>query len=62
MTGNGPSDTAATRAGYAAARRRGAPAGGGAPVRGGAPEDVFNLSAKEVSAREYCNLHSLWKS
>jgi superoxide reductase len=30
--------------------------------KGGAPEDVFNLSAKEVSAREYCNLHGLWKS
>ncbi|MGB2755435.1 MAG: desulfoferrodoxin [Phycisphaerae bacterium] len=29
---------------------------------GGAPEAVFNLSAKEVSAREYCNLHGLWKS
>ena len=30
--------------------------------KGGAPEAVFNLSAKEVSAREYCNLHGLWKS
>jgi superoxide reductase len=29
---------------------------------GGAPEAVFNLAAKEVSAREYCNLHGLWKS
>jgi len=30
--------------------------------KGGAPEAVFNLAAKEVSAREYCNLHGLWKS
>ncbi|HET6442896.1 MAG TPA: desulfoferrodoxin family protein [Phycisphaerae bacterium] len=31
-------------------------------ARSGAPEADFNLSAKEVSAREYCNLHGLWKS
>jgi len=29
---------------------------------GDKPEAEFNLSAKEVSAREYCNLHGLWKS
>ena len=29
---------------------------------GGAPEAEFCLAAKEVSAREYCNLHGLWKS
>jgi superoxide reductase len=34
----------------------------GSQSKGGAPEAVFNLSAKEVSAREYCNLHGLWKS
>jgi len=27
-----------------------------------APEAVFFIDAKEVSAREYCNLHGLWKS
>jgi superoxide reductase len=29
---------------------------------GGAPEATFNISAKEVTAREYCSLHGLWKS
>lgn len=29
---------------------------------GEAPEAVFNVSAKQVTAREYCNLHLLWKS
>jgi len=28
---------------------------------GEAPEAVFNVTAKQVWAREYCNLHSLWK-
>ncbi|MCK4237056.1 MAG: desulfoferrodoxin [Candidatus Krumholzibacteria bacterium] len=28
---------------------------------GGAPEAVFSVKAQEVSAREYCNLHGLWK-
>ncbi len=28
---------------------------------GDAPEAVFKLEAKEVTAREYCNLHGLWK-
>jgi len=28
---------------------------------GEAPEAVFNITAKSVWAREYCNLHSLWK-
>jgi superoxide reductase len=28
---------------------------------GEAPEAVFNLEAAEVTAREYCNLHGLWK-
>jgi desulfoferrodoxin (superoxide reductase-like protein) len=25
------------------------------------PEAVFMLDAKEVTAREHCNLHGLWK-
>ena len=29
---------------------------------GGTPEAVFKVDAAEVSAREYCNLHGLWKS
>ena len=28
---------------------------------GQAPEAVFTIDAKNVSAREYCNLHGLWK-
>lgn len=28
---------------------------------GDAPEAVFKVEAKEVYAREYCNLHGLWK-
>ena len=28
---------------------------------GGAPEAVFHLEASKVTAREYCNLHGLWK-
>ena len=28
---------------------------------GDAPEAVFNIQADQVSAREYCNLHGLWK-
>lgn len=28
---------------------------------GDAPEAVFNVSASQVTAREYCNLHGLWK-
>ena len=27
----------------------------------GAPEAVFNIEAQTVSAREFCNLHGLWK-
>ncbi len=26
------------------------------------PEAVFNIKASSVSAREYCNLHGLWKA
>ncbi len=26
------------------------------------PEAVFNVEAQSVTAREYCNLHGLWKS
>ena len=26
------------------------------------PEAVFNIEAQSVTAREYCNLHGLWKS
>ena len=29
---------------------------------GGAPEAVFKVDADSVSAREYCNLHGLWKA
>ncbi len=29
---------------------------------GQAPEALFCIDASEVSAREYCNLHGLWKS
>lgn len=29
---------------------------------GDAPEAFFKVEAAEVSAREYCNLHGLWKS
>ncbi|MFH1144779.1 MAG: desulfoferrodoxin [Candidatus Eisenbacteria bacterium] len=29
---------------------------------GAAPEATFTVSATEVSAREYCNLHGLWKA
>ena len=29
---------------------------------GGAPEAIFKIEAASVTAREYCNLHGLWKS
>ncbi len=29
---------------------------------GDAPEAVFNLKANTVTAREYCNVHGLWRS
>jgi superoxide reductase len=29
---------------------------------GGAPEATFRVEARQLSAREYCNLHGLWKS
>ena len=29
---------------------------------GEAPEATFELKAEEVTAREYCNLHGLWKA
>lgn len=29
---------------------------------GEAPEAVFSVAAAQVSAREYCNLHGLWKA
>jgi len=29
---------------------------------GGKPEAEFEISAQKVSAREYCNIHGLWKS
>ena len=28
---------------------------------GQAPEAIFNISAEQVTAREYCNVHGLWK-
>ena len=29
---------------------------------GDAPEATFNMKATQVTAREYCNLHGLWKA
>ena len=29
---------------------------------GDAPEATFNVDAADVAAREYCNLHGLWKA
>jgi superoxide reductase len=29
---------------------------------GEAPEATFNVSADDITAREYCNLHGLWKA
>jgi len=29
---------------------------------GDAPEAFFNIAADQVTAREYCNLHGLWKA
>ncbi len=29
---------------------------------GDAPEATFNVEAQEITAREYCNLHGLWKA
>jgi len=29
---------------------------------GGAPEATFNIKADQVTAREYCSLHGLWKA
>jgi superoxide reductase len=29
---------------------------------GDAPEATFNVEADQISAREYCNLHGLWKA
>jgi superoxide reductase len=29
---------------------------------GDAPEATFNIAAQQVTAREYCNLHGLWKA
>jgi len=29
---------------------------------GAAPEAVFNLKGEKVTAREYCNLHGLWRN
>jgi superoxide reductase len=29
---------------------------------GDAPEAIFNINADQVTAREFCNLHGLWKA
>lgn len=29
---------------------------------GDAPEAVFNVDASQITAREYCNIHGLWKA
>ncbi|MFH1625742.1 MAG: desulfoferrodoxin family protein, partial [Pseudomonadota bacterium] len=26
------------------------------------PEAAFNIAAEKITAREYCNLHGLWKA
>ena len=31
-------------------------------IPGDTPEAVFMIAANEVTAREYCNLHGLWKA
>ena len=28
---------------------------------GNAPEATFDITADQITAREYCNLHGLWK-
>jgi superoxide reductase len=28
---------------------------------GDAPEAIFNIEADQITAREYCNIHGLWK-
>ncbi|MFQ5842668.1 MAG: desulfoferrodoxin family protein, partial [Thermodesulfobacteriota bacterium] len=28
---------------------------------GGSPEATFDIKAEKITAREYCNLHGLWK-
>ncbi len=32
------------------------------PSPDGKPEAIFNIEADKITAREYCNLHGLWKS
>ena len=29
---------------------------------GETPEAIFNVEAQQITAREYCNIHGLWKS
>lgn len=29
---------------------------------GGIPEAIFKIEAQKITAREYCNLHGLWKA
>jgi len=29
---------------------------------GEAPEAIFNVDAEQITAREYCNIHGLWKA
>jgi superoxide reductase len=29
---------------------------------GEAPEAIFNVEAQQITAREYCNIHGLWKA
>jgi len=29
---------------------------------GEAPEAIFNVEAEQITAREYCNIHGLWKA
>ena len=28
---------------------------------GGAPEAIFNVEDRQITARDYCNIHGLWK-
>ena len=31
-------------------------------IPGGVPEAIFNVEAEQITAREYCNIHGLWKA
>jgi superoxide reductase len=31
-------------------------------IPGEVPEAIFNIEAEQINAREYCNIHGLWKA